>query len=101
MLTVGSYTGMKPKEIDFSGDSGNVVQSLTWSTWSASGATGNGTSYVDDCIPSCAQGQTSLVPATIALSDPISGRFTKMTETRNGSTSTVTYPSAAWPVGAS
>jgi len=100
VLTAGSYTGMKPTEIGFSGDSGNVVTKITWSSWTATGATGQGTSDIDSCVPNCAQAPPSFVPATITLSAPVNGRFTKMTETRNGSTSYWTYP-GAWPGGAS
>jgi eukaryotic-like serine/threonine-protein kinase len=100
VLTAGSYTGMKPTEIGFSGDSGNVVTKITWSSWTATGATGQGTSDIDSCVPNCAQAPASFVPATITLSAPVNGRFTKMTETRNGSTSYWTYP-GAWPGGAS
>ena len=100
VLTAGSYTGTRPSTIDFSGDAGNVVQNITWGSWTSSGATGSGTSDIDSCVPSCAQAPPSYVPATITLSDPVNGKFTQMTETRNGSTSTWTYPSV-WPGGAS
>ena len=100
VLTVGSYTGMKPTEIAYSGDSGNVVTKIQWSSWTATGATGQGTSDIDSCVPDCAQAPPSFVPATVTLSAPVNGRFTKMTETRNGSTSYWTYPSA-WPGSAS
>jgi len=100
VLTVGSYTGMKPTEIAYSGDSGNVVTKIQWSSWTATGATGQGTSDIDSCVPNCAQAPPSFVPATVTLSAPVNGRFTKMTETRNGSTSYWTYPSA-WPGSAS
>ena len=92
MLTVGSYTGMKPTEIAYSGDATNVVTKITWSSWTPTGATGQGTSDIDSCNPNCAQAPPSLVPAMVTLSAPVNGRFTKMTETRNGSTSTYTYP---------
>jgi serine/threonine protein kinase len=100
VLTVGSYTGMKPTEIAYSGDSTNVVTKITWSSWTAAGATGQGTSDIDSCNPSCAQAPPSLVPTTVTLSDPVNGKFTKMTETRNGFTSTYTYPDN-WPQSAS
>ncbi len=100
VLTVGSYTGMKPTEIAYSGDATNVVTKITWSSWTPTGATGQGTSDIDSCNPSCAQAPPSLVPTTVTLSAPVNGRFTKMTETRNGSTSTYTYPDN-WPQSAS
>jgi serine/threonine protein kinase len=100
VLTAGSYTGMKPTEIDFSGDASNVVTKITWTSWTATGATGQGTSDIDSCIPNCAQAPPSYVPATITLSAPVNGKFTQMTETRNGSTSNWTYP-GSWPGSAS
>jgi serine/threonine protein kinase len=100
VLTVGSYTGMKPTEIAYSGDATNVVTKITWSSWTAAGATGQGTSDIDSCTPNCAQAPPSLVPTTVTLTAPVNGKFTKMTETRNGFTSTYTYPDN-WPQSAS
>ncbi|HEX5302207.1 MAG TPA: protein kinase [Streptosporangiaceae bacterium] len=100
LLTVGSYTGMKPTEIAYSGDSTNIVSKIKWTSWTATGATGEGTSDINSCNPNCAQAPVKLVPATVTLSDPVDGKFTKMTETRNGFTSTYTYPDN-WPEGAS
>jgi serine/threonine protein kinase len=100
VLTAGSYTGMKPTEIDFSGDSGNIVTKISWSSWTATEASGTGTSDIDSCNPNCAQAPPSLVPATITLSAPVDGKFTKMIETRNGSSATYAYP-GTWPGGAS
>jgi eukaryotic-like serine/threonine-protein kinase len=100
VLTVGGYTGMKPKEIGYSGDSTNVVTGIQWSSWTATEASGQGTSDINSCNPNCAQAPPSLVPTTVTLSAPVNGRFTKMTETRNGFTSTYTYPDN-WPESAS
>ena len=91
VLVVGSYTGMDPAEIAFSGDATNVVTGLTW-TWTATEATGTGTSDIDSCVPSCAAASPNPVTATITLSNPVNGHFTQMTETRNGSTNNYTYP---------
>jgi len=91
---------MKPAEIDFSGDSTNVVTKITWTSWTATEASGSGTSDIDSCNPNCAQAPPSLVPTTITLSAPVDGKFTKMVETRNGSSVSFTYP-GNWPEGAS
>ena len=93
VLTVGSYSGTRPSEIAYSGDATNVVTGLSWSSWSATGATGTGTSDIDNCVPSCAAASPNNVSTTITLSAPVNGKFTKMTETRNGSTTNYTYPS--------
>jgi serine/threonine protein kinase len=100
VLTIGGYTGMKPTEIAYSGDATNVVTTIAWSSWTAAGASGQGTSDIDSCTPNCAQAPPSLVPTTVTLSAPVNGKFTKMTETRNGFTSTYTYPDN-WPESAS
>jgi serine/threonine protein kinase len=99
VLVVGSYTGMNPTEIAFSGDATNVVTGLTW-TWTATGATGTGTSDIDNCVPSCAAASPNPVTATITLSVPVNGHFTQMTETRNGTTTNYTYP-GTWAQSAS
>ncbi len=101
MLNVGNWTGQEPLELGFSGDAGNVVTGITWSTWTASGAVGHGTSIIQNCIPNCAQGSQTTVPATITLSDPEGGQFMRITETRNGTTSTVASGALGWPMTAS
>jgi serine/threonine protein kinase len=100
VVAIGTYTGIEPSEIAFSGDGGNVVTAIDWVSWTSAGATGNGTSGIDNCIPDCASGTVTQVSAVITLSSPANGRFTVMTETRDGSTSTWQYP-RSWPNGAS
>ena len=39
----------------------------TWSTWTATGATGKGTFYQNDCTPNCAAGKVIKYKATIDL----------------------------------
>jgi hypothetical protein len=92
VLAVGSYSGTRPSEIAYSGDGTNVVTGLGWSSWTATSATGTGTSDIDSCVPSCAAASPDNVSTTITLSAPVNGQFTKMTETRNGSTTSYTYP---------
>jgi hypothetical protein len=100
VLTVGSYSGTKPTEIAYSGDSTNVVTNIAWTSWTATGASGQGTSDIDSCVPNCAQAPASLVPATITLTAPVNGTFTQMTETRNGTSTSYTYPNT-WAQSAS
>ena len=100
MLTVGGYTGMKPTEIAYSGDATNVVTKITWSSWTATGASGQGTSDIDSCNPNCAQAPPSLVPTTVTLSAPVNGRFTKIFENDTAFTEIYTYPDN-WPQSAS
>jgi serine/threonine protein kinase len=100
VLVVGGYSGMKPTEIAYSGDSTNVVTGITWSSWTATSATGTGTSDIDNCVPSCAAASPNPVTATVTLSNPVDGHFTQMSETRNGTTTNYTYPSS-WAQSAS
>jgi serine/threonine protein kinase len=92
VLTVGSYSGRKPATIAYSGDATNVVTGIQWASWTPTGATGYGTSDIDSCVPNCAQAPPNYVTTTITLSAAAGGRFTQMTETRNGSTTSYTYP---------
>ncbi len=100
VLVVGGYSGMKPTQIAYSGDSTNVVTGITWSSWTATSATGTGTSDIDNCVPSCAAASPNPVTTTVTLSNPVDGHFTQMSETRNGSTTSYTYPNS-WAQSAS
>ena len=92
VLTVGSYSGMQPTEIAYSGDGTNVVTGIKWASWTATGATGTGTSDINSCVPNCAQAPPNYVTTTVTLSAPANGTFTQMTETRNGSATSYIYP---------
>ena len=100
VLVAGSYHGIKPKEIDFSADAGNIVTGITWSSWTATRAIGSGTSDIDTCIPSCAAAPTDLVATMLVLSQPVDGHFTVISEVRNNTTQAFVYPSA-WALNAS
>lgn len=101
ILITRGWSGVKPASIDFSGDGGNVVTGLTWTSWTATGATGDGTSGIQSCVPNCAQGATKQVPTTIVLSDPVAGHWTHLVETRNGTSTVDSYSSQeTWPLGA-
>jgi len=82
--TFGSWTGTEPTIVYFSGDSGNIVSGLTWTSWTSQSATGHGSWGYENCDPNCAQGTVTPYPATISLSDPVGGRFTQVTETQSG-----------------
>jgi hypothetical protein len=99
VLTIGRYTGRKPAEIDFSADGGNVVTGIRWASWSARGAVGYGISAIESCVPDCAQGPVTYVPATITLSVPLGGEFTALAETRARRTQMLRYP-VSWPLAA-
>ena len=100
VLVAGTYHGIKPKEIDFSADAGNIVTGITWSSWTATKAIGSGTSDIDTCIPSCAAAPTDLVATMLVLSQPVDGHFTVISEVRNNTTQAFVYPNA-WALNAS
>ena len=100
VLTAGSYTGIKPTQIDFSADAGNIVTGITWSSWTATTAIGSGTSDVDSCVPDCASAPKDYVSTTLMLSDPVNGRFTVIREMRNGTAEAFVYPNT-WALAAS
>jgi hypothetical protein len=99
VVAIGAFTGRRPSEIDFSADGGNIVTGIRWLAWTAHGATGQGRSGIESCVPNCAQGGVRYVPATITLSDAVDGRFTVLGETRDGQVTTMRWP-AQWPLGA-
>ena len=99
VLLAGTYHGIKPTEIDFSGDAGNIVTGITWSSWTATTAIGSGTSDIDSCVPDCATAPKDYVTTTLMLSDPVNGRFTVIREMRNGTAEAFVYPNT-WALGA-
>lgn len=96
------FDGTEPAEIHFSTDLTDVVNDITWSSWTTSSATGTGTWNYDDCTPDCDSAPMEPYPATITLSNPQNGVFTTLVETTSGpygSSITWTYPSY-WPMAA-
>jgi hypothetical protein len=105
VLIAGPYRGRRPRTIDISGDAGDIVTGLRWSTWTASRATGEGTSNIQSCVPDCASGTETPVPTSIKLQDPMNGYFTKLVERRDGQTEVFVYTPGQlhdnWPGDAS
>ena len=100
-LVLGSYQGRRPHTIDFSGDAGNIVGNLRWSSWTRSHAAGAGKSVIQGCVPDCATGAQILVPTSITLQRPVDGHFARIIERRDGQDETFLYtrsPSrGTWP----
>ena len=68
--------GIRPRSIEFA--KGGRMEDVEWSRWSDRGAEGRGRMVGLVCNPTCAQGTTITVPATIVLSEPVAcpaGRF--------------------------
>lgn len=65
---------VKPKEINLScADANLMVTGLTWSAWTAKGATGSGSLVWNPCIPTCVAGKAQKYPAKVALGRIASG----------------------------
>jgi hypothetical protein len=90
-VIAGSYRGRRPTNIGISGDAGDIVTGLRWSSWTASSAAGEGTSNIQNCVPDCALGTETPVPTSITLLDPVNGYFTKLVERRDGDTEVFVY----------
>jgi hypothetical protein len=80
----GTWTGVEPTVIWFSGDSGNIVSSVAWTAWTDQSAAGSGTWGDNNCQPNCANGTVTDYRATIRLSVPSGGQFTQLTEVQSG-----------------
>jgi hypothetical protein len=100
-LIVGTWSGIKPKSIDFSADGGNVVGRLRWSSWTHTKAAAKGVSDIQSCVPSCYNGKEKRVSTRITLSRPRDGHFTEITEVRAGIKLVARYRTVNWPIYAS
>jgi hypothetical protein len=68
--------GIRPRALAFA--KGGRMEGVEWSTWSDRRAEGTGRMVGVICNPTCAQGTTITVPATITLTRPVAcprGRF--------------------------
>ena len=62
----------KPELIYFACADGNTgIGKIEWSTWEASGATGVGEYFANDCDPDCANGTFEFANVNVALARPI------------------------------
>jgi hypothetical protein len=68
--------GIRPRSIEFA--KGGRMEDVEWTRWTDRGAEGSGRMVGLVCDPTCAQGTTITVPATITLRQPVAcptGRF--------------------------
>ncbi len=96
-LLAGSFSGIRPRDVFFSADAGNIVINITWQHWNHTSGVGHGTSNILSCIPDCAQGKATPVATSVTFSKPVRGHFTKVVEVRAGRTLVGHYP-RPWPV---
>ncbi len=98
-INPGTQPQVEPSQIGLSEDGNGWLNGITWSSWTAYGAEGSGSMNVNDCQPSCAQGDVVNVPVSIALSAPTGGSspyFTAMT-VRDSAGNTNTYADTGGP----
>ena len=62
----------KPVELVlYCADAGQILNEITWSSWTPTEAIGAGTSTANDCEPSCAEGKDVISAVEIKLTKPI------------------------------
>jgi len=71
LVDVNNQKSIVPHSIALSGDSTLYVDKVKWTSWTFTGATGNGVMLIDDCVPDCARGHQSQYPVTIHLTKPV------------------------------
>jgi len=54
-----------------SGDATSILEHMTWSSWTGTGAVGTGMEHLEDCSPTCAGGGQYLVPVVVTFSHPV------------------------------
>lgn len=96
-LLAGSFSGIRPRDVAFSAEAGNIVTNITWQHWNHTSGVGHGTSNILSCIPDCADGKATPVATSVMFSKPVRGHFTKVIEVRAGQTLVGHYP-RPWPV---
>ena len=61
----------KPVELVlYCADAGQILNEITWSSWTPTEAIGAGTSTANDCEPSCAEGKDVISAVEIKLTKP-------------------------------
>jgi hypothetical protein len=68
----------KPVELVlYCADAGQILNEITWSSWTPTQATGAGTSTANDCEPSCAEGNDVISLVEIKLTKPMTSESGK------------------------
>ncbi|WP_069166489.1 hypothetical protein [Nocardia altamirensis] len=89
----------RPERIDITCADANLsVSAIIWEAWTATAARGNATENRNICEPSCAEGEHKTTPATVELTNPVDGMFTRITVSPvGGKSETSTLPSLNGP----
>jgi hypothetical protein len=68
----------KPVELVlYCADAGQILNEITWSSWTPTEAIGAGTSTANDCEPSCAEGNDVISLVEIKLTKPMTSESGK------------------------
>jgi hypothetical protein len=68
----------KPVELVlYCADAGQILNEITWSSWTPTEAIGAGTSTANDCEPSCAEGNDVISSVEINLTIPVTSESLK------------------------
>jgi hypothetical protein len=68
----------KPVELVlYCADAGQILNEITWSSWTPTESTGAGTSTANDCEPSCAEGKDVISAVEIKLTKPVTSESGK------------------------
>ena len=68
----------KPVELVlYCADAGQILNEITWSSWTSTEANGAGTSTANDCEPSCAEGKDVISAVEIKLTKPVTSESGK------------------------
>jgi hypothetical protein len=68
----------KPVELVlYCADAGQILNEITWSSWTPTEAIGAGTSTANDCEPSCAEGKDVISAVEIKLTKPMTSESGK------------------------
>ena len=68
----------KPVELVlYCADAGQILNEITWSSWSPTEAIGTGTSTANDCEPTCAEGKDVISAVEIKLTKPMTSESGK------------------------
>ncbi|MEE6164825.1 MULTISPECIES: hypothetical protein [unclassified Mycolicibacterium] len=88
----------RPAIIDYNCDNTGVLQDMSWSSWGAAGAKGQGLDSSVECQPNCAQGTRLVNPVVVHLWNPVASQSaTCPPGLRFYSDMTIAYPQTAPP----
>jgi hypothetical protein len=69
----------KPVELVlYCADAGQILNQITWSSWTSTEAKGSGISITNDCEPSCAEGSDVISKVEITLFKPVASESGKV-----------------------